>query len=815
MLPPLDMPNSHEAAQRYTGAMHSKAQQLIVAMYDSWQVEMPSVGTAIERCKFIQRSWAERDDEEFEEDPAPKAEPALPTPAACVAELAARFPFAPVALQFQLEQLWGEEAQAFAARTLARTDVAWTNRERARFITHVAYTMFWQGKNAEAAAYARQARALDAYVDVGLILASDYQARGLRDRAVEELTATPVATYAARKVSLLAELEAFRDASALMEANPEIRGSVPALVQARVLEELGDTTGARAKYGELDGQEWNRRAVLQRLYYLDLASGSRDKAIAAYAALRDQGYRADPVLRRRFALSAAFPLAPWAGRDLLGLMCLLLLLLFTAALPAVVILPVHYAGLLRVNRALPTTPARERWSLKHLWIIAGSVLVAEMVGTYLFAYDELQALLFDEAGASSTRLQIARAGTFGLVGSAAAVLAWLRADDLPRWLRGEWSFRRNFNQAILCLLLVLFVGRLGTRVLQWVGWLSDDAPLSVGLTTMEVMSSIRDVYGAALLFPLAAVLVPIYEEVAFRGVLLGSVGRHLPFAWANALQATLFTLAHDDVAHYPSFFALAIGAGFLFKRSRGLVAPIIMHAALNSLAVFAICMAPSISAAKRSSVESVALPSPGQFSAEALRKRCDGGEGASCHLLADRYNRGDGVTKDFAASASLYEKACDMGIAAGCGALGHQYWVGEGKEIDVARGLELSIAGCNGGSAYTCANLAAAYQNGRHFRPDPAAAGVFADKACEGGDPRACGWLGQLYQTGEGLGHDPVRARKLFERACYGGDAAGCADLGRAFRAGEGVQQNLTRGTQLLERACVAREASACAELKK
>ena len=58
----------------------------------------------------------------------------------------------------------------------------------------------------------------------------------------------------------------------------------------------------------------------------------------------------------------------------------------------------------------------------------------------------------------------------------------------------------------------------------------------------------------------------------------------MPFLGANLVQAALFALAHDQVASYPAYFLLGFVAGILRRRSGGMAAPIVLHAANNLLA---------------------------------------------------------------------------------------------------------------------------------------------------------------------------------------------------------------------------------------
>ena len=92
-------------------------------------------------------------------------------------------------------------------------------------------------------------------------------------------------------------------------------------------------------------------------------------------------------------------------------------------------------------------------------------------------------------------------------------------------------------------------------------------------------------YGKWVAILLAAGLVPVYEELIFRGVILNSAARYLTFNWANILQSFLFAAVHMDLFLFPVFFAFGIITGILQKRSGGLLSGILFHVVNNLMAV--------------------------------------------------------------------------------------------------------------------------------------------------------------------------------------------------------------------------------------
>jgi len=102
--------------------------------------------------------------------------------------------------------------------------------------------------------------------------------------------------------------------------------------------------------------------------------------------------------------------------------------------------------------------------------------------------------------------------------------------------------------------------------------------------------------------PLAALLAALYgfvktgfpEELLFRGLIAGSLGRHMAFTSALLIQGVIFLLPHLALLSImPELrglllvvFAGGIVAGWLRLRSQSILAPWLVHGAVNT----AICL---------------------------------------------------------------------------------------------------------------------------------------------------------------------------------------------------------------------------------
>ncbi|NJO42771.1 MAG: CPBP family intramembrane metalloprotease [Cyanobacteria bacterium CRU_2_1] len=81
----------------------------------------------------------------------------------------------------------------------------------------------------------------------------------------------------------------------------------------------------------------------------------------------------------------------------------------------------------------------------------------------------------------------------------------------------------------------------------------------------------------------AAVAAPVFEELLFRGFLLPSLTRYVPVWGAIVLSSLLFAIAHLSLSEVLPLAVLGSVLGFVYTRSRGLLAPMLLHSLWNSV----------------------------------------------------------------------------------------------------------------------------------------------------------------------------------------------------------------------------------------
>lgn len=532
------------------------------------------VELAVAQCRFMQRfAWSEESD---------WADIAAKDLENCKTTLEGQYGTRPEAMLFLLESHYGKEAISFGEPMVARAS-GWTDAQRARLHTALARAYTNTRDDTRAGEHALLAVQLAPASDQ-LVTAIRYLAKSKRvDEAVALLTAAPLPKTAwleSARIKAAAEWLPADAARRELQRAQQAGLKIDAHTTARALRRAGDHAGAQAALSTDTSLRANEVGE-QRQLRLDVAfeagataavadalgdwvrkSGAKDALAYPYARL----LVTDPKAALRTEL---FPLAGW-------------LLAFTLALvlwPGVVMFPAHYRGTVRARLGKPQTVLFARIGLRHAWL-ALAVLV--------FALTLVPVVRFGgELGTGSVLAEDVQRrfaiGQLWATGFAAVGLIWCATRlSWREWLgSGRWKFRW-FIPALCCLAFVTFAMVVGRHALQVS---SPDAHVAWMVGMIQGANALG---GLPLALGLVAVLVPICEELVFRGCMLGGLSRHISFGWANVLQAAAFTALHQDPRRVVFYFLLAIIAGVLARKTRGLAAPILLHAANNAIVTLAV-----------------------------------------------------------------------------------------------------------------------------------------------------------------------------------------------------------------------------------
>jgi uncharacterized protein len=534
----------------------------------------------LKKCQFIQNfAWEEEQPIERSTEDSEQ----------CNAELDERFEHDPDAQLFLLQSKWGEEGAA-AGERLVPIAATWPREKQARLHEQIADSYRFSDPLATQR-HELSAVRLDPHSRMRFTVAGTLIDRGHVQQAHDLINATPTDSLTGPRlreaVSLLLRLDAPADAVKLIRrSEDDLSQPDNRLLLAKALARAGDDKAAREIYEDMTRKQ-DDLSYQDRVSHFEflLAHGSREEATDAYARLRDIGYSADPYGRYRLALLAKHPFASWQWRDLPGPLALLGLLVGLALLPLVMIAPVHYRSLAKRQRGIPV--AEGPWGLRSIWMFLALLLITDTLVLYHFGYAHfLQGMPNDTPGYlpdPMTQNAAAKAFLASIALLALCLVPFLRGVDLRKLLLGDGRILRAAGLALLSLFVIRAAGFVFTRLDA-----SSFGGAAIGDMTTQLILATNHIYGPAVCLTALAIVVPVLEEVAFRGLILQGLSRYLKFGLAALIQAALFAAFHESLAALPYIFMLGLAAAWLVHHTGGLLAAIILHGLNNAMAYGAI-----------------------------------------------------------------------------------------------------------------------------------------------------------------------------------------------------------------------------------
>ena len=564
------------------GARTEGYQSVAVAYAQACTMHPRDAQLALERVRFIDH-FADAEDNPIEQ--------AGTDHDAAVEYLTTHFPEAPGTILYQMGQAYGEEVEE-KARAHEHQIARWPAEDRARFLLMRARAAAAREAPGWAQRYARESFQAHATVESGLLLANLLHTAGL-DQECAEVLSHAVFTDAEpwtqkQRMDLLFDagradlaLPLFKQ---LVATSPKL---VRQTITAQRLIKGGLTGEARDLLAAIPLENWNRQAVLRTRFDFEMAHGDASQAVSAYRALRDTGYAADPFLRDRLALLRRHPAAGWALEDLAGLGGLVLLFGIVVLSPLLVILPVHYWSLLRERRGRTGDQPETVWGLRQAWLVMGLWLAAEAAGIWFWQPEAMQAWFDGKVPVPALTDQLLMNHellTWGVQVLVMIIVLW-RLKAWRMFGPGVWPPLRAVGLGLGLALAIRMA--LGVYVILWPGALGNDIAV---VAQQKICMALLRLTGPVGMLAAVAGLVPVIEEFMFRGVLLQSLRKHVPFWAANLGQALLFALGHDNLPLLPFYLLMGVVCGVLARRSGGLLAPVVLHSANNMVATISLAL---------------------------------------------------------------------------------------------------------------------------------------------------------------------------------------------------------------------------------
>jgi uncharacterized protein len=550
-----------EASLRQIQNARQEAVRAAVGQLDGYVDGHPQDAVAaVERCKLIRATSGSDDDDEPE----------------CLQSLMKDHPRSTEVILYRLQTASGEGTWKAARDALADPRFAWTDKTRA-----AAYALLARGdKGSIAAVDARKAMMLDPSIDLTREIARQLFADGRRSEAIAVASSRPGgdASQTLGKVRLLIEQKSYSRALWLFDTVQERRYVGP-MPHAEMLAGAGRLSEAARLYEAQ--RPYRHDDALGRLIPIYVSLKDQPAALHAYEELRDLGWKHDPLAIRRLLLARQFPGARWHARDLAGLFVLLCAFLGVALLPGLFLVPLHYWSLHRRLRGPPLldAPRGQRWDFRHVWLACALTAIFQVV--FFIPLD--QSLFGSWTGLPPVDdVAAAFSGLFaGYVLAAALTVALMlafRSDRFRLLGFGSWGPGKAAAQIGLTLLVSYAVAFVSFRLVP-----------AAGVPSIEqLIGGFLKAHGFWLTLLSVAVVIPLFEELLFRSLLLELFTRWLGFVWANVLQAIFFATLHGDPRRLVFYFVFGLMLGRLRRKSNGLLPGVIVHAVNNAVVVVAL-----------------------------------------------------------------------------------------------------------------------------------------------------------------------------------------------------------------------------------
>ena len=166
---------------------------------------------------------------------------------------------------------------------------------------------------------------------------------------------------------------------------------------------------------------------------------------------------------------------------------------------------------------------------------------------------------------------------------------------IPLWFRGrlgEIGVRRPVRikqMLVLLLLLFLLIALLldvvvTNPIADWFG-LSLSSEREQQIEKEIVTAKDTDMLAAAASLVVIGIMVPIAEEILFRGVIQTYLVRRIGAVAGIILSSLWFALLHIDVALFAPLFVIGLGLGFVRHRYQSIWGAVVLHAVNNMMGV--------------------------------------------------------------------------------------------------------------------------------------------------------------------------------------------------------------------------------------
>ena len=308
-----------------------------------------------------------------------------------------------------------------------------------------------------------------------------------------------------------------------------------------------------------------------KLFNHDYKYSDLDSLSNSYSNLQKSGFWADPLGMYGLKMFLRAPLSGWNLASVLKSFAFFISLLLIVIIPYLWVLPVRYLG--EYSWFERFSKLESSWKLNHFWILSSLLLLVYFLNNMFFWYDDVVFMLNDDYYVQEypdLDIHLANQTIFFSLASLLCVVFCLKRKDYSLMKAKNWSLIK----ALFLSFLIVLLYRTVYFTLVNMGVLFNPTDASI---IIDSMASINSNYGVWLGFILIVILVPIYEEYMFRGIILGSVNTKVGFHIANVFQSFIFASLHENLSLLPFYIGFGIMTGLLYRKTGSLMTSIFFH----------------------------------------------------------------------------------------------------------------------------------------------------------------------------------------------------------------------------------------------
>jgi len=578
----LNKENSHETLLEELSSSKDDKFNYIVEQFDKYINENPEkVIVQIERCKFIGGAYYDYYDDYNEKEEETEK---------CISDIFKAYPNHPKVLIYKIQNTYGDERWKLLSgvKELIKTEPSkWSDIDAS-----IIYEMIGNhhDENYISLINYKKAQKLNPKLDLSIKMAEIYLKQKRKSKAKEilisNLTKDTTKWVLNRKAGLLLEVDESKLALELFdEINQKDSTYINNEKMSKALIKSEKYQVARNFLLKDTIVEWGKLKKMNTLFEFDLKHSSPENAIGVYRKLQERNSNYDYFGFKRIKIAFKKIFLKWNSNDLIRVLRLLVLVFILLVLPYLWILPIYSLGKFLKSKGKFIEPKINfNWGLKQFWIISflySLILVFLDLGYF---YDTYIDYFFDTNLSSEEELnslQVANSVILFTALLALSTLTIVNKKNIKYLLKSNIPFFRNFSLAlgfVAVNILIIKVSRVFFPIQL-------DLPGNLILNAKKEIIDLLQNYGFWLSCILVALIVPIYEEIIFRGVILGSVEKRIGFKAANVFQAILFSIVHFDFKMSIFYFSFGLITGFYARKTKGLFTGIVFHAVNNFIVI--------------------------------------------------------------------------------------------------------------------------------------------------------------------------------------------------------------------------------------